>query len=93
MGGGTRYTKHLKWRALVKINMIITLRLSSEKRLQGDLRAVVQQQTAQWLPGQVPMAGALPKKDSPGRVTHLSLFPRRALAGQGQYDRANSLDT
>jgi hypothetical protein len=56
-----------------------------EKWAQGDLRAVVQQRTGQWLPGQVPKAGTLPKKDSPGRVVHLSFFPQRGLAGQKRY--------
>jgi hypothetical protein len=61
------------------------LLFSMEKRLQGDLRAAVQQRTVQWLPGQVPMTRALPKKDSAlsaGQVIHPSLFLRRALAGQ-----------
>ena len=67
---------------LIKIN-IITLLMScpSQKRSQGDLRAVVQQRTAQWLPR---LDEDPPTGYSPGRVTHLSIFPRQDLSGQGR---------
>ena len=36
----------------------------------GGVRVTVPKQTPEWLPGQVLMERALPKKVSPGRVTH-----------------------
>src|SRR6266576_1615544 len=54
---------------------------SSEKRLQGDWRAVVRQRTSQWLPRKVPVGGVPPRKDSARRVTLLLFFLRQALEG------------
>ena len=58
---------------------------SSEKWKWGDQKAVVQQQTAQWFPGQGPMEESPPRKESAGQVTPLSPFPRETLAGRARY--------
>ena len=56
-----------------------------EKRLQGDLRAVVRQQAAQGLLVQALWTGALPRKDSPEQLTDLSFFPRRDFSGRERW--------
>jgi hypothetical protein len=48
---GTPNVGDITLRVLIEIDIITLLMLcSSQKRLQSDLRAAVQQQTAQWLP-------------------------------------------